>query len=103
MKEKPLFIPLTSRWFGEFKAGHKTKEYRKYGPRWNEKTCVVGREVVISKGYGKHERLRGKIVGVKVVPFVDLPSQEFYFWAMRLARRDPGLKFVAIEVEIFRD
>ena len=34
---------------------------RAYGPRWNERTCQVGRDVVLSKGYGKQNRMAGKI------------------------------------------
>jgi hypothetical protein len=58
---KPLFIPLTSRWFEEFYEGKKTTEYRPYGKRWNEQTCPVGRAVTLSKGYGKHHRLKAVI------------------------------------------
>lgn len=56
-----LFIPLKTEFFNRFKSGEKRSELRLYGPRWNEITCPVGREVVLSKGYGKHERLAGRI------------------------------------------
>jgi ASC-1-like (ASCH) protein len=59
---KPLFIPLRSEYFDAFASGKKTCEWRIYGPRWNEKTCTPGREVTLSKGYGKHQRLRGIIL-----------------------------------------
>ena len=62
---KPLFIPLKSKYFDAFADGSKTDELRRYGPRWNEKTCPVGREVVLSKGYGKAHRLRGHILRFK--------------------------------------
>jgi hypothetical protein len=58
---KPLFIPLKSEFFYRFKSGDKKSELRLYGPRWNEKTCAVGRSVVLSKGYGKGERLTGVV------------------------------------------
>jgi len=58
---KPLFIPLKTEYFEAFKAGTKTFEYRRYGPRWNERTCPVGRPVVLSKGYGKQHRLTGVV------------------------------------------
>ena len=58
---KPLFIPLKTEYFEAFKAGTKKVEYRPYGPRWNERTCRVGRPVVLSKGYGKAHRLTGRI------------------------------------------
>jgi len=58
---KPLFIPLKTEYYLDFKDGIKTEELRLYGPRWNEGTCIVGREVVLSKGYGKKDRLQGVI------------------------------------------
>jgi len=58
---KPLFIPLKTEYYDAFADGSKTEELRAYGPRWNEGTCVVGRAVTLSKGYGKQSRLTGKI------------------------------------------
>jgi hypothetical protein len=57
----PLFIPLKRQFFEAFERGEKDFEYRKLGPRWNEKTCQVGRLVTLSLGYGKHSRLAGVI------------------------------------------
>ena len=65
MSEKPLFIPLKTKWYEQFKAGTKRDELRRYGPGWNERTCRVGRAVTLSHGYGKHDRMRGKISGFK--------------------------------------
>jgi hypothetical protein len=59
---KALFIPLKREWFEAFKNGRKFREMRPYGPRWNHKTCYVGRRVVISMGYGKQHRLNGTII-----------------------------------------
>lgn len=58
---KPLFIPLSTKYFDAFVSGEKREELRRYGPRWNEGTCKVGRDVVLSKGYGKQSRLNGRI------------------------------------------
>lgn len=58
---KALFIPLNTKYFEAFADGSKTEELRLYGPRWNKGTCKVDREVVLSKGYGKHARMKGKI------------------------------------------
>jgi|SRR6185369_7112981 len=58
---KPLFIPLKTEYFEAFQNGTKSEELRLYGPRWNERTCALGREVILSKGYGKKSRLRGRI------------------------------------------
>ena len=60
---KPLFIPLKTEFFEAFENGTKDTEYRLYGPRWNERTCAIGREVVLSHGYGTKRRLRGVVVG----------------------------------------
>lgn len=60
---KPLFIPLKTEFFEAFEKGTKTVEYRQYGPRWNEKTCFVGRAVTLSNGYGKKRRLQGVVKG----------------------------------------
>lgn len=57
-----LFIPLKKEYFEAFERGEKTEEYRIYGPRWNERTCAIGRPVVLSCGYGKARRLRGVVV-----------------------------------------
>ncbi len=58
---KPLFIPLKSEHYEAFKDGSKGDELRLYGPRWNHGTCVIGREVILSKGYGKQNRMKGEI------------------------------------------
>ncbi|MCB1511359.1 MAG: hypothetical protein KDJ36_10680 [Hyphomicrobiaceae bacterium] len=58
---KPLFIPLNTEYYEAFKYGTKTEELRVYGPRWNHDTCQEGREVIISKGYGKQNRMKGRI------------------------------------------
>ena len=58
---KPLFIPLKKEYFAQFEQGQKTAEYRLYGPRWNENTCLPGRPVTLSCGYGKQKRLKGSL------------------------------------------
>ena len=58
---KPIFIPLKTEYFEAFADGNKREELRRYGPRWNERTCAVGRAVVLSKGYGKRHRMVGRI------------------------------------------
>lgn len=58
---KPLFVPLKTKYFEQFRDGTKREELRVYGPRWNERTCCPGRAVTLSKGYGKHARLYGRI------------------------------------------
>lgn len=53
----PLFIPVKTKFYEDFLDGTKDTEYRKAGPRWNKRTCWIGRPAVISKGYGKQNRL----------------------------------------------
>ena len=59
---KPLFIPLKAEYYDAFAGGTKQTEFRPYGPRWNERTCPVGREVILSRGYGRKHRMRGTVV-----------------------------------------
>ena len=61
--DKPLFIPLKTEYYEAFCDGSKTEEYRRYGARWNENTCRIGRRGTLSKGYGKHARCSGVIIG----------------------------------------
>jgi hypothetical protein len=61
----PLFVPLDRPYFEAFERGDKTEEFRPYGPKWNEKTCPIGRRVVLSMGYGKARRLPGRIVSFR--------------------------------------
>lgn len=53
---KPLFIPLAGKYYDAFLDGTKHSELRLYGKRWNERTCPPGREVILSRGYGKKNR-----------------------------------------------
>ena len=63
--EKPLFIPLKTEYYRAFEDGTKTTEYRRYGALWNERTCRIGRDVVLSHGYGKQSRMMGTVIGFK--------------------------------------
>lgn len=77
---KPLFIPLKTEFFEAFENGTKDTEYRRYGNRWNEHTCKVGREVVLSHGYGKKRRLRGVVVAHEAVYAAFLPDDARNTW-----------------------
>lgn len=70
---KPLFIPLCTKWFRLFESGEKTTEYRAYGPRWNEKTCVAGRKVVLAHGYG-FPRLERTVRSLTILDRADAPE-----------------------------
>jgi hypothetical protein len=76
---KPLFIPLKTEWFRQFEAGTKTIEYRAYGPRWNETTCLMGRAAVVSHGYSG-KRLHRTVTGFKKLGWSHAPeaAQKIY-------------------------
>lgn len=71
---KPLFIPLKTEHYEAFERGEKTIEYRQYGSRWNEETCLIGRGVTLSKGYGKQNRSYGFINGFSRIKLKDAPA-----------------------------
>lgn len=72
---KPLFIPLTGKYYDAFINGNKDTEYRLHGPRWNLKTCVFERQVILSRGYGKQNRVSGFIDSVKILKRSELNFQ----------------------------
>lgn len=75
---KPLFIPLISAYYYAFRDGLKSAEYRRYGPRWNESTCAIGRPVTLSRGYGKTDRMGGTVSGFLRVPAKSLSVEMQY-------------------------
>jgi hypothetical protein len=58
---KPLFLPLTARYYDKFANGEKSREYRRPGGQYNPETCVAGRPVLLSRGYGTQCRMQGVI------------------------------------------
>ena len=65
--EKPLFVPLKSQYYYEFKNGTKTRELRRGSDkRWSAKNCRVGRAATLSRGYGKQDRLSATVSAHKV-------------------------------------
>ena len=94
--QKPLFIPLNAEHFEDFEVGAKTKEFRVYGSRWNERTCIPGRSATLSCGYGKHRRLYGKVKSFRKVPAAE--SEGFIPLSNLIAE---PIEFIAeIEIEL---
>lgn len=93
--EAPLFIPLKTEYFEAFAGDSKDIEYRPYGPRWNERTCRVGRSVVLSKGYGNAHRLRGKIIGF----WRSRPSHPSGDWIACYGSRECDMACIQIKVQ----
>ena len=73
--ETPLFIPLRREWFDKIERGEKDTEYRAYGPRWNERTCRVGRPATVSLGYGKRRRLAKRVIAFTALNWIDAPPE----------------------------
>ncbi len=95
MSDKPLFIPLKIEYYDAFADGRKMVEYRRYGPVWNERTCVPGRRVVLSKGYGKKSRCEGVVV--RCWPDLNIPSLPGFIECYGAA---PDLVACCIEIKL---
>jgi hypothetical protein len=89
-QDRPLFVPLKREWFEAFREGTKTVEYRLHGPRWNERTCVTGRAVVLSLGYSG-ARLTARIQQFRVIanPGIDFFPAEAMLAAIHLEDIQP--------------
>jgi hypothetical protein len=75
LEEKPIFIPLKLQKFNEFKNGTRKYELR-VGERWGIVNCPIGRKIILSKGYGNHERLNAVVTGHQSVNIDDLSFKE---------------------------
>jgi hypothetical protein len=64
---KPLFVALMREHFLAFEQRTKRHEWRRYGSRWNEKSCFIGRAVTLSLGYSGR-RLTGQVVSFRRCP-----------------------------------
>ncbi len=64
--QKPMYFFLKTEYYNAFKNGTKGTEYRRYSNLYNENTCTKGRKVILSKGYGKKDRLSGTIIGFEI-------------------------------------
>lgn len=75
--DKPLFVPLKTAYYERFKAGTKTYELRRGSDkRWGGKHCRNGRPAVLSKGYGKRDRLTATCAGHRLIPASELPRKD---------------------------
>lgn len=64
-RRKPYFCPLKKEFYLKFENGEQDCEIRPNNHRgWNRKNIYPGRELTVSNGYGKKNRLTFKIVGV---------------------------------------
>jgi hypothetical protein len=96
---KPLFVPLRTEFFEQFKNRTKSTEYRLYGSRWNERHCSPGRRVTLSHGYGKHARLYGQINGFSRYPASIIPTADQKDVLSVFGRLDVELACIEIELD----
>ena len=97
---KPLFVPLKTQYYEEFVAGVKDTEYRKYGRGWNENTCIIGREVIISNGYGKYRRSRGVIRSFEVIDSSTIPSAREVYGPVKIELAAIGIDLIDIDFPV---
>ncbi len=95
---KPLFIPLKAVYFDAFKAGAKRIEYRPYGPRWNEKTCAIGRAVTLSRGYGNQQRLSGTVESFDIMHRTQLPAEAQSGWLACYGHRNGEVACIGVKL-----
>lgn len=74
--DNPLFVPLKAEFYEAFERGDKTVEYRRYGPRWNERSCYPGRSATLSYGYGKQRRMTRRIKNFVAQSGHNIPEQD---------------------------
>lgn len=100
MTEKPLFIPLKSEYYEAFAAGKKTSELRRGSdPKWSSKHCRIGRPVTLSKGYGKQNRLSGKVVNYTYMPAHMLPPNDYKAFIDCFGPSEEFVSVIRIEVD----
>ena len=73
---KPAFLPLNTEFYNAFKAGLKVDEYRLKIGRFREKNFLPGRRIILSKGYGKKDRIEGVIETCFVINLDELPEKD---------------------------
>lgn len=91
-----LFVPLCREYFEAFERGEKHEEFRPYGPRWNERTCRIGRQVVLSLGYGKSRRLFGRVVSFRT----DSEPQRMPAWLHCYGDKHPVAACIGVALDL---
>lgn len=97
---KPLFIPLKTEPYNLFKLGFKTHEIRLNSGKWNRRVCFPGRRVILSKGYGKHDRLYGRIVSVEIMMASLLPADYLEAFEKHFGENQSSKDAILIGIEI---
>jgi hypothetical protein len=76
---KPIFVPLLSKHWVDFRDRRKSIEWRAWGARWNDLKIIPGRTIILSKGYTR-ARLHGVVINVQRVSRLLAPdaAREIY-------------------------
>ncbi|MDF1565283.1 MAG: hypothetical protein P1V51_19760 [Deltaproteobacteria bacterium] len=98
-EEKALFIPLMGVYYDAFEMGIKTNELREYGHRFNERTCRLGRRVLLSRGYGKARRMEGTIVSFRKIPARQLRQADQISFEVIYGTLDADAADIGIELD----
>lgn len=94
-----MFLPLKGEFYDQFIGGSKQEEFRIYGPRWNERTCPIGRLVTLSRGYGIRHRTKGVIVGFRT----SFEPTQTEAWQKCYGTRGKGMKAACIKIQILEE
>ena len=70
-----MLIVVRKVWFEELRGGAKRVEYRRYGRRFNERVCYIGRPVAFAYRYDRvSPRLTGVVTSFATVPVSEMPE-----------------------------
>lgn len=94
-----MFLPLKGEFYDQFIGGSKQEEFRIYGPRWNERTCPIGRPVVLSRGYGIRHRTNGVIVGFRT----SIEPTKTEAWLKCYGEHSAGVLAACIKIQILEE
>jgi hypothetical protein len=64
----PLRVPMRSVWLDVSAPDAKAEVWRRYGSRWNERVCAIGRAVLVPSRDTGAPPLAGIIVVVRAAP-----------------------------------
>ncbi|WP_417831669.1 hypothetical protein [Terasakiella sp.] len=101
---KPLFLPLKGLYFDLFSDGRKTYELRRLRGGWNLSQVYVGRDVVLSYGYGKKYRKEAMILAVKSANSIgELISKHSWLWRQINPLADSPEAMISSAIDLMGD
>lgn len=116
--EDRLFVPLSTKWFNEYKRGRKTVELRGISSLFNVNTVIKGRKVELRRGYSTKESLWGTITSVwtirsiaqlqpeelkQITPFSFILSRNDEEWLEAYEEKYRNTGFICFKVKLNDD